>query len=513
MAKATKTIRQPLRYKAAHASYFAATQTLFNQVAAFYFDVIVAHPGILDLSGKEALTALETLTHTTKANPHPVMPLSEVIEASIHALFRRAAIHAALGSAHSFTTHLEKWRKQKAKAIARGKKFSIHPPAPPRRWKRSVTLYAGQWKERTPKSILLKLWTGKSWAWIKCGLQGRDLPDGWDVESPTLVQDGQYWKLHTAVQKKFSAPSKVEQQITTNAQTRICSVDLNITKHLAVCTILAVEGTVVATRFIGGGKQLHGLRKRQLGRIARNRRKTGIIAEGEQDNAALWAKIRALDEDSAHQVSHRIVQFAKEHQARILVFEHLGHFKPQKGKYSRRGNEKRSYWLRGKIYKSTKYKGWNEKIVTCRVSPRNTSRDCARCGSLVARYDAASPEEGYTPGAPLVHCSQCQMRGNSDRNASIVIGKRLLARYPQTSSQEKPRAPLSRTERPVKTGGVRRSQDAQGNGRPPTNRVRYGRANAQGTGAPHRRQKLSATEVVKGVGKPSAHLTYPCRKA
>jgi len=151
-------------------------------------------------------------------------------------------------------------------------------------------------------------------------------------------------------------------------------------------------------------------------------------------------------------MSHRIVQFAQQHQASILVFEHLGHFKPQKGKYSRRGNEKRSYWLRGKIFKDSKYKAWQIGVVTCRVSPRNTSRDCARCGSLVARYDAGKPAEGYTPGAPLVHCSQCQMRGNSDRNASIVIGKRLLARYPQTSSQEKPRAPLSRTERPVKTG-------------------------------------------------------------
>src|SRR5690348_11075323 len=155
------------------------------------------------------------------------------------------------------------------------------------------------------------------------------------MESPMLVQEGHHWKLHTAVQKPFAAPSKVEQQLSNNLETHICSVDLNITKHLAVCSILTVEGTVVATRFIGGGKQLHGLRKRQLGRVARNRRKTGVIAENEQDNAALWAKIRALDEDSAHQVSHRIVQFAQQHQASILVFEHPGHFKPHKGKYSK----------------------------------------------------------------------------------------------------------------------------------------------------------------------------------
>jgi len=221
---------------------------------------------------------------------------------------------------------------------------------------------------------------------------------------------------------------------------------------------------------------------RRLATLPRNRAKKGVIAEGEQDNTQLWAKIRNLDEDCAHQVSHRIVQFAREHQASILVFEHLGHFKPQKGKYSRRGNEKRSYWLRGKIFNYTKYKAWNESgIITCRVSPRNTSRECARCGAQVARYDATKPAEGYTPGAPLVSCSQCQMRGNADRNASIVIGKRLLARYQQTTLKEKPLALLQRAERSSKEGGVRRSQDAKGKRRPSTDLAGHGTANAQGT--------------------------------
>jgi hypothetical protein len=180
-------------------------------------------------------------------------------------MFRRAAIHAALGSAKSFTTHLEKWRKQKEKTTAKGKKFSIRPPVPPRSWSRSVTLYAGQWKERTTKSIV-----------------------------------------------------------------------------------------------------------------------------------------------------------------------------------------------------------------------RNTSRDCARCSSLIARYDAKQSAEGYTPGAPLVYCPQCQMRDNSDRNAALVIGKRLLARYQQTSLKEKPHAPLQRAERTTKVEGVRRSQVAEDSGRPSANLVRHGTAHAQG---------------------------------
>jgi len=98
--------------------------------------------------------------------------------------------------------------------------------------------------------------------------------------------------------------------------------------------------------------------------------------------------------------------------------------------------------------------------VTSRVNPRNTSHDCARCSAPVARYDTGQPAERYTPGAPLVFCPDCQMRGNADRNASIVIGKRLLTRYQKRLSQEKPPTPLA-TERSSKEEGVASSQDAR----------------------------------------------------
>src|SRR5689334_24719960 len=114
MAKATTTIRQVLNYQAEYCAWFAANQTLFNRVTSFYFEVIQAHEKVLDLSNKDALTALEKLTHTTQRNLNPVMPLEEIGEA-IPAMFRRAAINAALGSARSFSSHLARWNKAKAK--------------------------------------------------------------------------------------------------------------------------------------------------------------------------------------------------------------------------------------------------------------------------------------------------------------------------------------------------------------------------------------------------------------
>src|SRR5260370_24062479 len=427
MAKATTTIRQVLNYQAEYGAWFAANQALFNQIAAFYFDVIQAHIKVLDLGNKDALTALEKLTHTTQSNPNPVMALEDLAE-DIPAMFRRAAINAALGSARSFFSNLSKWYKRKEKAEAKGKKFTERPPVPPRCWNKSAILYADQWKERTGSSILIKVWAGTCWSWIKVRITGRDVPDGVEMGSPQLIRRGNQWWLHTPVERQFKSPSKIEKQVTQNAQTKICAVDLNINEHIAICTIRTVEGSILATTFIGGGRRVHGFRKQQLGRIARNRSKTGIIAEGEQDNADLWRKINHVDEQVAHLISARIVLFARQHGATVLVFEYLGNLKPAKGKYSHRGNSKRAFWMKGRILKYSKYKAYNAGILTSRVNPRNTSRECARCYNLVARYEEGQPAEGYTYGAPLVLCHQCGMKGNIDRNAILVIGQLLIKR-------------------------------------------------------------------------------------
>jgi putative transposase len=179
-------------------------------------------------------------------------------------------------------------------------------------------------------------------------------------------------------------------------------------------------------------------------------------------------------------VSARIVQFAKEQGATILVFEHLGKLQPEKGKYSKRGNSKRAFWMKGRIFQFAQYKAWDEGIITSPVNPRNTSRECARCGKQVVRYAAGQTPEGYTPGAPLVLCPACDMRGHADRNASLVIGKRLVARY-QNTQEEKPLAPLL-AERESKDSGIGGSHE------PETEAVghsslseRHGTPNAHGT--------------------------------
>jgi putative transposase len=71
------------------------------------------------------------------------------------------------------------------------------------------------------------------------------------------------------------------------------------------------------------------------------------------------------------------------------------------------------------------------------------------------------------------------MRGNADRNASLVIGQRLIARY-QKSTQEKPPTPLA-TERGTKVPGVVVSQDAKSKEGPSLRSAWHGDDNEHGT--------------------------------
>ena len=56
-------------------------------------------------------------------------------------------------------------------------------------------------------------------------------------------------------------------------------------------------------------------------------------------------------------------------------------------------------------------------------------------------------------GAPLVSCAQCGMKGNGDRNASLVIGQRLITRY-EKPFKEKPPALWVRSREKSRDLGV-----------------------------------------------------------
>ena len=116
-------------------------------------------------------------------------------------------------------------------------------------------------------------------------------------------------------------------------------------------------------------------------------------------------------------------------------------------------------------------------MVTCRVSPRDNSRQCARCQAEIFRYSEGQVVSGYMPGASLVSCSACGMRGNAERNASLKVGQKLFVRYVR---QEKPQT-TSRARRLSKERGVPFPQVAESGVRPHTKTARHGEGDGHGT--------------------------------
>ena len=130
-----------------------------------------------------------------------------------------------------------------------------------------------------------------------------------------------------------------------------------------------------------------------------------------------------------------------------MVFEHLGNLKPCRGKYSRRSNQKRAYWLKSKVFNQTKdiaYRDYG--ILTTRVNPRNTSRfdpwgnplwrGNKFPNSLLDYYGAykvrsspkhTAPKE-YQPGASLV-ANTAGYKAHSGLNASRNIGLKAIGRH------------------------------------------------------------------------------------
>jgi IS605 OrfB family transposase len=367
---------------------------------------------------------------------------------SIPSLLRRAAIKKAFGVYQGWSSQRQRWERQKSQASSKNKKFTKRPPLLPRKYNFSLQFYKGAWKPTSLQDeILLNLWTGKSWSWVKYKVSGRTHPPtpsqegdkggGWEAGSPTLVIKGNKPRLHIPLEKKeFNYPKKLEVQSKTE-DLRIVSVDLNMGDNVAVCTLMGSDGKPRDTYFIKGGKKLEHRRKRFLGKIAVSYSQTGLISTNQSRRK--WDKIRQIQDYEAHRISRRIVDWAVFYRANVIVFEHLGNLRPQRGKYSHRQNQKRAYWLKSKIFNYVKYKAFAHGIITSRVNPANTSRLCAHCGEWVSRHQEKEGIGNYRMGAAHFTCLANQKhRGNADRNASVNIGRKFLSRYSLIESFPKP---------------------------------------------------------------------------
>ncbi|PTQ56536.1 MAG: Transposase [Candidatus Carbobacillus altaicus] len=404
-------------------------------------------------TNQELLTFAEFHTLATKAHPNPGWPLGEHVPAAegMPTELRRAAINQAIGKVRSWWSRLKTW--EKTAPDQRGREPRLGEPNEP------VTFYAGMvghpaydlnpQKKKRHTFISLKLHTGLKWEKVplpvvvhaqaesllagsalekeridrerkrsKTGQAGSGREERgsgvgtWVAKSLTVYgkRDKRYpggvrYEIHIPMEKWVNAPPKAEKQRQANPQMPVVTVDLGVGR-LAVMGAF-VEGRLTATRFVDG-RALNHRRHRLLVAIYRKRAQSGRIQRGVQDNVALWNKIRNLDEHAAKQTAVVIVRFAKEHGAKVIVFEYLRRYRPPKEKMSRSGrkNHKRAYWLRGQIMEWVRDLAFREGILTVERNPAYTSQVCPHCKVLGkrqgSRFTCKNPNHRYSADADFV---------------------------------------------------------------------------------------------------------------
>ena len=439
---AITTYKIQLNYK--HLNWFKQTQSLFDSVLAFYYELLEKQPEALSLTNQNLLRHLELQTIKQRDGTLPETPLPFE---KIPLYFRRAAINAAISMYRSYVGKLKAWQEGTIKS---GK------PSPPKRLHMSMLYYKGMYKDFDEKSILLKLYTGKTWAWVKHRYTGRPFPENAELMSPTIVVKKKKVMLHIPVKEIVEDSRTAKERVQQNE--KFVAVALTGSDSLAVCTTIEADGRATAPYFIKGGKELAHRRKLLLGYTKRGAAKNessygqtvgndalgvcprglssygqaeaGIVPQGHQPgrlNTKYYEKITRLTDHYAHEVSRKIVDYAIKQGAKLIVLPELKEsFDQAKKPYL----GKTPYDFIGRrIARYVQYKAWQKGLVAMTSKPYYASTRCYHCGAPIAKHNTEyqNPSPNFYGGKNFM-CKEGH-RGSSALNSARNLGKGFYERF------------------------------------------------------------------------------------
>lgn len=431
---------------------FTETALAYSDCALYFLMAIAEDPTHVDKSyikgknGKPAqLGMLEYYEHQL---------LGDSFGFDIPQLLRRSALKKAAGIYKSWRGNYRNWQVKEEKRIEKLNRIkggnkrlkpikATKPPVLPTQIKLNPTYYAGMFKEDTGNSIILKILVKGAWKWVKFDYYSAPAIPGWEKATGSIItkKDGTAW--FNWVYERYQPATGGLKTVMTDGN-RFVSVDMDLDGEICKMAAYDVDADGVCREIARSTTKGHGKhtarRKSRLGKIALKMSQTGTIAKG--FGSTLWDKITRCEREAAQQLSSQLIAFAKKHGCAAIVFEYLDKLKPKRGKYSRRSNQKRAYWLKSAVYQETERKArQNENMLAARVNPRDTSNTEAleavpvkRTSRMrVAEFWASNPKiwDGlkYHPGSFAV--TRDGKIINSGLNACRRIALKFAARYLQ----------------------------------------------------------------------------------
>lgn len=193
-------------------------------------------------------------------------------------------------------------------------------------------------------------------------------------------------------------------------------VDFNFDR-LAVACFIDQEGNVETAQFNDYGRQLRDYRERQR-QYRKELQEKGLQKKVEENKD----KVDRQSKHTLHTIARNIVDEASEMEKPVIKLENTGirqmreEVNEEQDKNWWKSTINR--WAVGRLIEFIEYKAEIEGIKVEKINPRNTSKECHKCG-----------EEGNRPNQRDFYCqnSSCEnyeSRIDADMNAALNIAKR-----------------------------------------------------------------------------------------
>ena len=190
------------------------TEALYREAVAFYYELLKESE---ELWAENLLTIQGHLEKLTVPGRDGREPKYIPPGGKLPVYFRRSAMNKAAMA---------------VKTAASAESF-------PEKIDANITFFKGMYRDLTDTSVVLKLWNGKKWIWVSCGLTGRPFPKEAAILSPTLVHEEKWLMFHVPVKQENSDARTAKERMQEGA--RVCSVRFTNTDSFAVCTVLDEE--------------------------------------------------------------------------------------------------------------------------------------------------------------------------------------------------------------------------------------------------------------------------------
>ena len=313
---------------------------------------------------------------------------------------RRSAITKAIGIVSSYMSQIENWKASNCKgAMPKLDKGNHLMPC----------FYKDNMFDHQNDKTYIKVYRNNDWVWQEIRLSNSDLKyienkaplDLWSA--PVLEKKYGHYEL------RFTREFQVELSDKEISKQKVCAVDLGVTNDATV-SVLDIHGTVLSRKFINCGKEKDSVTN------ALNRVSSFQKEHGSHDTKRLWNIAKRRNLNLAHLIAHKIVDYAKENNCDVIVFEHLDINGKKKGSKK----QKLSMWKHQDIQNTTERLAHSFGIRIARVCAWNTSKLAYDGSGVVLRGKKVSEDTPY---------DVCKFQNGKTYNCDLSASYNIGARY------------------------------------------------------------------------------------